>query len=95
VVSATSESAYPGDLKNHYYGPDQVEVERPALSTLLSFVDVGVKIDVGDVAVKHRPSGLDHAIRELWADTYGMSEALSDEKGKCERQWRTRCHGYA
>jgi hypothetical protein len=82
VVSATSESAYPGDLKSHHYGPDRVELERPALSTLLAFVDVGVEIDIGDVAVKHRPRGLDHAIRELWANTYGMSKVLSDEKSK-------------
>jgi hypothetical protein len=57
-------------------------MERPALSTLLAFVDVGVEIYIGDVAVKHRPRSLDHAIRELWADTYGMSKAFSDEKGK-------------
>jgi hypothetical protein len=38
-----------------------------ALPTLLAFVDVGVKVNIGDVTVEHRTSSLDHAIRKLWA----------------------------
>ena len=44
-----------------------------ALPTLLAFVDVGVKVDIGDVTVEHRTSSLDHAIRKLWADAYRVS----------------------
>jgi hypothetical protein len=43
------------------------------LSTFISFVYVGVQIDVGDEAVENRTGCLNHAIRKLWVDTDGMS----------------------
>jgi len=41
--------------------------EIAALPALLAFVDVGVKVDIGNVTVEHRASSLDHAIGKLWA----------------------------
>jgi hypothetical protein len=38
-----------------------------ALPALLAFVDVGVKVNIGDVTVEQGTSSLDHAIRKLWA----------------------------
>ncbi len=40
-----------------------------ALSAFLAFVDIGVQINVGYIAIKHRPSSLNRTIGKLWAHT--------------------------
>jgi hypothetical protein len=49
---------------------------KVALPALLALVDVGVKVDIGDVAVKHTSSSLNHAIRKLGADAHCVSKAF-------------------
>jgi hypothetical protein len=75
VDSATRESAYPGDLSktiklNSFRG------ENASLPALLAFVDIGIKVDIGYVTVKHRTSGLNHTIRKLWAHAYRVSTGI-------------------
>jgi hypothetical protein len=48
-------------------------IEKYSLPALLAFVDIGVKVDIGYVTVKHRTSGFDHTIRKLRAHAHRVS----------------------
>jgi len=45
-----------------------------SLSTVVTFVDIGIKVDVRNVTIQNRSGSFDHPIRELWIDAYSMAK---------------------
>lgn len=76
--------AYPGDLSynKRMLREQQGELAEDVLSAVLSLVNIGVEIYIGNVAIEDGPSRLYHAIRELRADTDGMSEMKNNVSGR-------------
>lgn len=72
VDSASKLSAYPGDLHAGLVEWKYVQLAH-ILSTFISFVNIGVQVNVGNEPVENRTRCVDHTIRELRINTDGMS----------------------
>jgi hypothetical protein len=72
---------YPGDLQGYTsaFGLFSSNVrkkanERDSLSTLLSLVNVCVQVNIRDISIQHRSSGLNHSVCELGRDSCGIAK---------------------
>jgi hypothetical protein len=68
-----------GSIGNYQFESGQ-EGWKCSLPAFLAFVDIGVKVDIGYVTVKHRTSGLDHTIRKLGAHAHRVSTGEFSEE---------------
>lgn len=73
VDSAKRLRAYPGDLDTIVQELRGQHLLGNLLSAVFSFVYIGVQVDVRNITVEHRARRFDHTIRELRADSYGVS----------------------
>ena len=56
------------------------EGDESSLSTIVTLVNVGVDVNVGDVAVEDGSGGLNHAVGDLRADANGVTR--EDEQNR-------------